>query len=138
LSSQHTIKTPSKKEFRDAIHGFIPIYEEELQIIDNPVFQRLRGRTSIIIIIRLDRGINPIGWFVSTIICTICPKTFVVPGSPIFDNMKERFEKRGAPGTNCSAMARLYRSVKELVVEEAAEGVASDPPLPKNSVCKSL
>jgi uncharacterized protein len=41
--SQDTIKTPAKKEFRDAIHGFIPVYEQELQIIDSPIFQRLRG-----------------------------------------------------------------------------------------------
>ncbi len=31
-----------KKEFRDPIHGFIPIYEQEFNIIQDPVFQRLR------------------------------------------------------------------------------------------------
>jgi len=31
-----------KKEFRDPIHGFIPIYDEEFEIIQDPVFQRLR------------------------------------------------------------------------------------------------
>ncbi len=30
------------KEFRDPIHGFIPVYDEELQIIQDPIFQRLR------------------------------------------------------------------------------------------------
>ena len=29
-------------EFRDPIHGFIPIYKYELEIINDPVFQRLR------------------------------------------------------------------------------------------------
>lgn len=31
------------KEFRDPIHGFIPIYEEELAIVNSPIFQRLRS-----------------------------------------------------------------------------------------------
>ncbi len=31
-----------KKEFRDPIHGFIPIYDQEYDIIQDPVFQRLR------------------------------------------------------------------------------------------------
>lgn len=31
-----------RKEFRDPIHGFIPVYGEELQIIQDPIFQRLR------------------------------------------------------------------------------------------------
>ena len=31
-----------KKEFRDPIHGFIPIYDQEFEIIQDPVFQRLR------------------------------------------------------------------------------------------------
>jgi len=31
-----------KKELRDPIHGFIPIYDQELEIIQDPVFQRLR------------------------------------------------------------------------------------------------
>ena len=30
------------KKFRDPIHGFIPVYAEELEIIQNPIFQRLR------------------------------------------------------------------------------------------------
>jgi len=34
--------TAPHKEFRDPIHGFIPVYDEELQIIQDPVFQRLR------------------------------------------------------------------------------------------------
>jgi uncharacterized protein len=35
--------TKTKKEFRDPIPGFIPQYDHELKIIDDPVFQRLRG-----------------------------------------------------------------------------------------------
>ena len=31
-----------KKELRDPIHGFIPIYDQEFEIIQDPVFQRLR------------------------------------------------------------------------------------------------
>ena len=31
-----------ERELRDPIHGFIPIYEHELKIIQDPVFQRLR------------------------------------------------------------------------------------------------
>lgn len=31
-----------KKELRDPIHGFIPIYDGEFEIIQDPVFQRLR------------------------------------------------------------------------------------------------
>lgn len=31
-----------EKELRDSIHGFIPVYEHELKIIQDPVFQRLR------------------------------------------------------------------------------------------------
>ena len=31
-----------KKELRDPIHGFIPIYDYEFEIIQDPVFQRLR------------------------------------------------------------------------------------------------
>ncbi len=30
------------REFRDPIHGFIPVYDEELLIIQDPIFQRLR------------------------------------------------------------------------------------------------
>lgn len=30
------------REFRDPIHGFIPVYDEELKIIQDPIFQRLR------------------------------------------------------------------------------------------------
>lgn len=30
------------KKFRDPIHGFIPVYAEELEIIQDPIFQRLR------------------------------------------------------------------------------------------------
>ncbi|MCH7561709.1 MAG: HD domain-containing protein [Thaumarchaeota archaeon] len=32
-----------KKELRDPIHGFIPIYDHEFEIIQDPVFQRLRN-----------------------------------------------------------------------------------------------
>ena len=35
------MNTP-RKEFRDPIHGFISVYDEELQIIQDPIFQRLR------------------------------------------------------------------------------------------------
>ena len=38
-----SITKAPKKEFRDPIHGFIQVYDEELEIIDNPIFQRLRG-----------------------------------------------------------------------------------------------
>ena len=31
-----------EKELRDPIHGFIPVYKHELEIIQDPVFQRLR------------------------------------------------------------------------------------------------
>jgi len=31
-----------KKELRDPIHGFIPIYDQEFEIIQDPIFQRLR------------------------------------------------------------------------------------------------
>lgn len=31
-----------EKELRDPIHGFIPVYDHELKIIQDPVFQRLR------------------------------------------------------------------------------------------------
>lgn len=36
------MKDKPKKELRDPIHGFIPVYEHELKIIQDPVFQRLR------------------------------------------------------------------------------------------------
>jgi len=36
------VKIKAKKELRDPIHGFIPIYEHEFKIIQDPVFQRLR------------------------------------------------------------------------------------------------
>jgi len=34
------VKDKPKKELRDPIHGFIPVYEHELKIIQDPVFSK--------------------------------------------------------------------------------------------------